>query len=106
MSWVYLVIAGLFECGFTTALRYVDETWPWKPIVLFLISSALSFFFLTLALRTLPLGTAYAVWTGLGAAGTVLIGLIWYNEPAETMRMVFLMLLIGSIVGLKLVSAH
>ena len=72
----------------------------------FLVSSALSFLFLTLAMRTLPLGTAYAVWTGIGAAGTVLVGLIWYNEPAETARLVFLLLLIGSIIGLKLVSAH
>jgi quaternary ammonium compound-resistance protein SugE len=105
MAWVYLLIAGAFECGFTTALRYVDETWPWKPIAIFLLCSALSFLFLTFALRTLPLGTAYAVWTGLGATGTVLIGLFFYNEPTDTMRVLFLMTLIGSIIGLKLVSA-
>jgi quaternary ammonium compound-resistance protein SugE len=105
MAWVYLLIAGAFECGFTTALRYVDQTWPWKPIAIFLFCSALSFFFLTLALRTLPLGTAYAVWTGLGATGTVLIGLFFYNEPTDAMRVLFLVTLIGSIIGLKLVSA-
>jgi quaternary ammonium compound-resistance protein SugE len=106
MAWVYLLIAGAFECGFTTALRYVDETWPWKPIALFLLCSALSFLFLTLSLRTLPLGTAYAVWTGLGATGTVIIGLIWYNEPMDAARVFFLATLIGSIIGLKLVSAQ
>jgi quaternary ammonium compound-resistance protein SugE len=106
MSWVYLVIAGLFECGFTTALRYVDASWPWRPIALFVLCAALSFFFLSLSLRTLPMGTAYAVWTGLGAAGTVLIGITWYNESTDTMRMLFLVLLLGSIAGLKLVSTH
>ncbi len=106
MSWVYLMIAGIFECGFTTALRYVDASWSWKPIIAFLLCAAASFFFLSLSLRTLPMGTAYAVWTGLGAAGTVLIGITWYDEPTDTMRMLFLMLLLGSIVGLKLVSTH
>jgi quaternary ammonium compound-resistance protein SugE len=104
MGWLYLIAAGLLECGFTTALRYIDATWPWKPIAVFLICSSLSFFFLALALRSIPLGTAYAVWTGLGAAGTVAIGLIWYHEPATTLRLVFLVMLISSIVGLKVVS--
>jgi quaternary ammonium compound-resistance protein SugE len=103
MAWLYLLAAGVFEIGFTTALRYVDETWPWRPITVFIISSALSFYFLTLSLRELPIGTAYAVWTGIGAAGTVLVGIFVYGEPTTALRLLFLSLLIASIIGLKLV---
>lgn len=106
MAWLYLLAAGFFEIGFTTALRYIDDTWPVKPIAAFILCATCSFYLLTLSLRTLPLGTAYAVWTGIGAAGTVLVGLIWYGEPAETARIVFLVLLIASIAGLKLVSVQ
>jgi quaternary ammonium compound-resistance protein SugE len=105
MAWIYLVAAGVFEIGFTTAMRYLDGL-RWQPLLAFIICAALSFTFLTMAIRTIPLGTAYAIWTGIGAAGTVIVGLIWYNEPAETARLVFLLLLIGSIIGLKLVSTH
>ncbi len=104
MAWVYLVLAGLFEIGFTTSMRYLDWSLkPW-PIVAFLVCSALSFGLLIAAMKSIPLGTAYAVWTGIGAAGTVLIGMVAYSEPAETVRILLLMLLIGSIIGLKLVS--
>jgi quaternary ammonium compound-resistance protein SugE len=106
MGWIYLLLAGLLEIGFTTALRFVDRSWPVIPIVTFAVLSVTSFVFLSLAIRTIPLGTAYAVWTGIGAAGTVLIGLAYFNEPMDTYRMLFLMLLIGSIVGLKFVSAQ
>ena len=104
MAWVYLVLAGLFEIGFTTSMRYMDWSLkPW-PIVAFLVCSALSFGLLIVAMRDIPLGTAYAVWTGIGDAGTVLIGILVYGEPAGTLRLLLLMLLIGSIIGLKLVS--
>jgi quaternary ammonium compound-resistance protein SugE len=106
MAWIYLILAGVFEIGFTTALRYVDKTWPILPILVFLVFSSASFLCLTLATRTIPLGTSYAVWTGIGAAGTAIVGLIWYNEPADTARLVFLAILVGSIAGLKLVSTH
>ena len=106
MGWVYLVLAGLFEIGFTTTMRYLG--WPLKPVPLlwFLVTSTLSFVLLIWAIKTIPLGTAYAVWTGIGAAGTVVVGIFYYGEPATALRLVFLMLLIGSIVGLKLVSAE
>jgi quaternary ammonium compound-resistance protein SugE len=105
MAWVHLFVAGLFEVGFTTALRYVNGLSAWRPILVFVLCAAASFTCLTLALRAIPLGTAYAIWTGLGAAGTVLIGLLFYGEPADLWRVLFLTLLITSIVGLKLVSA-
>jgi quaternary ammonium compound-resistance protein SugE len=105
MAWIYLLAAGVFEVGFTTAMRYLDGL-RWQPLLGFIICAGLSFMFLTMAIRTIPLGTAYAIWTGIGAAGTVIVGLIWYNEPAETARLVFLMLLIAAIIGLKLVSTH
>jgi quaternary ammonium compound-resistance protein SugE len=106
MAWIYLLLAGVFEVAFTTALRYIDQTWPWRPLALFVLSAACSFYFLSLSLRTLPLGTAYAVWTGIGAAGTVLVGLLFYDEPADALRLAFLTLLIAAIVGLKVVSPH
>jgi quaternary ammonium compound-resistance protein SugE len=104
MAWVYLLAAGLFEIGFTTALRYV--TWPPRPIPIlaFLVFSVSSFGLLVAAMKSIPIGTAYAVWTGIGAAGTVLVGLAFYDEPTTTLRLVFLTTLIASIVGLKLVS--
>ncbi len=104
MGWVYLFLAGLFEIGFTTSMRYLDWSLKFAPLLAFLVSSVLSFGLLIAAMKTIPLGTAYAVWTGIGAAGTALVGIFYYGEPAATLRLVFLLLLIGSIVGLKLVS--
>jgi len=86
-------------------MRYIDWSMRPLPIVAFLVFSTLSFCFLIAAMQTVALGTSYAVWTGIGAAGTALIGMLWYGEPAETLRLLFLFLLIASIVGLKLVSA-
>lgn len=106
MAWVYLVLAGLFEIAFTTSMRYMG--WPLKPwpLIAFLVTSTISFGLLFAATRSIPLGTAYAVWTGIGAAGTVLMGIVGYGEPADAVRLGLLVLLIGAIVGLKLVSAH
>ncbi len=104
MAWIYLLLAGLFEIAFTTSMRYIDWTFrPW-PIFWFLVFSTLSFGLLLLATRSIPLGTAYAVWTGIGAAGTTMVGMLYYGEPAETIRVLLLMTLIGSIVGLKLIA--
>ena len=104
MAWLYLLLAGVAEVGMTTAIRYI--TWPptaW-PIAAFVVSATISFALLVAATWTIPIGTAYAVWTGIGAAGTVVLGILWYDEPATILRLVFLTLLIGSIMGLKLVS--
>ena len=103
-AWLTLLMAGLFEVGFTTSLRYTDGFTKPLPTLVFLGAAGVSFYLLTKAAETIPLGTAYAVWTGIGAAGTVLIGLLDFGEPAAALRHVFLLLLIGSIIGLKLVS--
>jgi quaternary ammonium compound-resistance protein SugE len=107
MAWILLIIAGLFEVGFTSCLSKAKETsgstsmW-W--IVGFFVSLTLSMYLLYRATQTLPMGTAYAVWTGIGALGTVLMGIFVFNEPAEFWRVFFIFTLIASIVGLKFVS--
>ncbi|GCC52935.1 QacE family quaternary ammonium compound efflux SMR transporter [Chryseotalea sanaruensis] len=104
MSWIYLMIAGCFEVGFTTCLKLSNNFTNWKWSVAFFICISLSFHFLNESIKTIPLGTAYAVWTGIGAVGTVLIGIFIFKEPSDFWRIFFIMLLIGSIIGLKLVS--
>lgn len=104
MAWTSLIAAGLFEIGFTTFLKLsLGFTRLW-PSLGFFVCAAISFWLLTRAAMTIPLGTAYAVWTGIGACGTAIIGIAFFNDPAGTARLVFLILLIGSIIGLKLVS--
>ncbi len=105
MAWLYLIIAGFFEVGFTTCLKLSNNfTNRWWSLG-FLISISMSFYLLNKASQTIPLGTSYAVWTGIGAVGTVLIGIFFFDEPAYFWRIFFILLLIGSIIGLKLVSA-
>ncbi|MCG9911491.1 MAG: multidrug efflux SMR transporter [Flavobacteriales bacterium] len=107
MAWILLVIAGLFEVGFTTCLMKAKISTGMTHYVWlggFLVSLALSMILLYKASLTLPLGTAYAVWTGIGACGTVLVGILFFKEPADFWRMFFLVLLIGSIIGLKAVA--
>ena len=104
MSWLLLIFAGLFEVGFTTCLKLSDSfSKPW-PSLGFMLCAAISFWLLTKASQTIPLGTAYAVWSGIGALGTALVGIYAFGDPTSTWRLVFLTLLIGSIIGLKLAS--
>lgn len=105
-SWIYLFTAGFFEIGFTTCMKLSDGFSVILYTAGFLICAALSFYCLNKSLTTIPLGTAYAVWTGVGAFGTAIIGMIFFKDPVSVMRSVFLFLLIGSILGLKLVSAE
>ena len=105
MGWLMLVIAGCFEFGFTTCMKLSDGFTRLWPSIGFLICSVASFWFLSRATRTIPLGTAYAVWTGIGAFGTALIGIAAFKEPVSAGRIGFLALLLGSIIGLKLVSS-
>ena len=106
MAWFYLVIAGLFEVGFTTSLNLSKNfTNKWWALAFF-ISITLSFHFLNKAIQIIPMGTAYAVWTGIGAVGTVIVGMILFKEPSDFWRMFFIFLLVGSILGLKLVSSQ
>lgn len=104
MAWGLLVLAGLFEVGFTTCLKLSESFTKPIPSMGFLVCAILSFWLLTKAAETIPLGTAYAIWTGIGAFGTAVIGICFFGDPATTLRLVFLVLLIGSIIGLKLVS--
>ena len=105
MSWIWLILAGLLEVGFTTCLTLSQQFSRWQWVIGFLVCAVLSFFFLSLAIREIPMGTAYAVWTGIGAAGAVLTGIFYFQESADWKRLFCLALLILSIVGLKFVSA-
>jgi quaternary ammonium compound-resistance protein SugE len=106
MAWVYLIVAGLLEVGWALGLKQSEGFSKPLPSVLTIIGMVASFGFLSMALRTLPIGTAYAVWTGIGAVGTVLLGIIFFREPAEALRLVCLGLIVVGVVGLKFVSAH
>lgn len=107
MHWVLLVIAGLFETGFATCLGKARETTGSASalwITGFFMCLAISMYLLYKATNVLPIGTAYAVWTGIGAVGTVLVGMIVFKEPADFWRIFFIATLISSIAGLKIVS--
>jgi len=109
MNWLLLIIAGLFEVGFTTCLSKARETsgiTSAKWLIGFVISLTLSMYLLYRATRSLPMGTAYVVWTGIGAAGTVIMGLLFFNEPPNFWRLFFICTLVGSTIGLKLTSAE
>jgi quaternary ammonium compound-resistance protein SugE len=105
MAWIYLLCGGFFEVCATTALRYATSWTAYAAIAATATFGTLSLVCLQKSLAGIPLGTAYAVWTGIGAAGTALLGIAYFAEPASTLRLVFLVLLIGSILGLRLVSA-
>jgi len=104
MGWILIAIAGALEVTFTTAMKYADGFTKLVPSLIFLVAYAGSAWFLAQAVRTIPLGTAYAVWTGIGAVGTALIGIALFGEPATALRLMFLALIVIGIIGLKLVS--
>lgn len=106
MAWAILILGGLFEVGFTTCLRFTEgfRNLPWTAA--FLASVIASMALLEVAARSIPLGTAYAVWTGIGALGTVVIGMIWFGEPATLVRGVLILGLVACIAGLKLTAGH
>ena len=104
MAWTYLMFAGLFEVGFASTLKLTDNFTRLWPTLIFSICIILSFLLLNRALRDIPIGTAYAVWTGVGAAGTALVGILIYKEPATALRLFFLATLIASVIGLKVAT--
>lgn len=106
MSWIYLIIAGCLEIGFTTCLKLSNNFSNLKWGLGFLICATMSFVFLNKATVSLPLGTAYAVWTGIGAVGTVLVGIIFFKEPISFWRVFFITTLILSILGLKFIAEN
>jgi quaternary ammonium compound-resistance protein SugE len=104
MAWFWLILGGAFEVGFTTSLRFVDgfRNVPWT--IAFLVSVAISMGLLELASRSIPMGTAYAVWGGIGAIGTVIVGMLWFNEPTTTIRLLLILAIVAAIAGLKLTA--
>lgn len=106
MSWLYLLLAGLMEVGWAVGLKYTEGLTRFWPTLFTGVAIVASMIFLALALRTLPMGTAYAVWTGIGTIGTVVLGIILFSEPADLPRLACIGLIVAGIVGLKLVSGH
>ncbi|MDP3256938.1 quaternary ammonium compound efflux SMR transporter SugE [Bosea sp. (in: a-proteobacteria)] len=104
MAWLYPFIAGLFEIGWAIGLKYTQGFTRLVPTVLTLASMAVSLGLLGLALKSLPVGTAYAVWTGIGTVGTALLGIVLLGEPATALRLACIGLIVAGIVGLKLVA--
>jgi quaternary ammonium compound-resistance protein SugE len=104
MAWFWLILGGLFEVGFTTSLRFVEgfRNVPWT--IAFLVSVAISMALLELAARAIPMGTAYAVWGGIGAVGTVVVGILWFQEPASTIRVLLILAIVAAIAALKLTA--
>jgi len=106
MYWILLIIGGMFEFGFTTCLKFSDNFTKLWPTIGFIITSVLSFVFLNWSLKGIPLGTAYAVWTGIGAFGTAIIGIVIFKEPVTFLRLFFIFMIVASVIGLKLVSEN
>lgn len=104
MAWTLLVVAGLFEIAWAVGLKATEGFTRWWPSVGTLAAMLASVLLLALAVRTLPVGTAYAVWTGIGAAGTVLLGIVLYGEPATFARLACVGLILAGIVGLKVLG--
>jgi quaternary ammonium compound-resistance protein SugE len=104
MAWTILLIAGLMEVGWAIGLKYTEGFTRLVPSVLTLLSMLGSIVLLGLALKTLPIGTAYAVWTGIGAVGTATLGIILFGEPATALRLSSIGLIVAGIIGLKLVT--
>jgi quaternary ammonium compound-resistance protein SugE len=106
VAWILLLIAGAMETVFAVALKESDGFTRLWPSVIFAVASIVSFALLSLALRSLPVGTAYAVWTGIGAAGTALVGIVMLGEPRDILRLVSIALIIAGVVGLRLAGSH
>lgn len=104
MAWAYLTVAGLFEIAWAIGLKYSDGFSKPFPSLLTIVAMVLSVWLLALAMKTIPVGTAYAVWTGIGAIGVAVLGMVLFGESREVLRMACLFMIITGIIGLKLVS--
>ncbi len=105
MSWTILLIAGLFECAWAIGLKYTEGFSRFWPSAFTVTAMVISVVLLGIAMRNLPVGTAYAVWTGIGAVGTVILGIVLFSEPANAARLACVGLIVAGILGLKLTSA-
>ena len=101
MAWTYLLIAGVFEIIWATGLKYTDGFTQWWPSVVTVVSMGISMWFMALALRSIPMGTAYAIWTGIGAVGVAIMGMILFNESRDALRLLCILIIVGGIAGLK-----
>jgi len=104
MAWVFLAIAGLFECGWAIGLKYTEGFSRLWPSIFTVIAMIVSFQMLSLSMKWIPVGTAYAVWTGIGAAGVALLGMVLFGESREFARIVCLLLIVSGVIGLKVFS--
>lgn len=104
MAWLFLIFAGIFETAWAIGLKYTEGFTKLYPSLWTGISMLLSLYFLSLSLKTIPIGTAYAVWTGIGALGAFILGIVLFKEPMEFWRIFFISLLIISLLGLKTTS--
>ncbi|MEW6507832.1 MAG: quaternary ammonium compound efflux SMR transporter SugE [Bacteroidota bacterium] len=102
MAWIYILIASVFEISWAVGLKYSHGFTKLEPTIFTVITMILSYLFLSMGVKTLPIGTAYAVWTGIGAAGTALYGILFFNEPKELIRIFFIFLIVVGIIGLKI----
>lgn len=105
MNWIYLIIAGILEIGWAIGLKYTEGWSKLYPSLITVVLMIASFQFLSMALKTLPIGTAYAIWTGIGAVGTAILGMIIFDEPSDLSRILCILLIVVGIVGLKLTAA-
>lgn len=101
MAWFYLLIAGILEVVWAVAMKYSEGWTRLYPSLITLLAMAIGFYFLSLAMKELPMGTAYAVWTGIGTIGTVIYGVLYFKEPLDVIKIVCILLIISGIVGLK-----
>ncbi|MFF2857053.1 DMT family transporter [Peribacillus sp. NPDC058002] len=104
MAWVFLILAGLFEMFGVAMINKLHKDRNWQSLLLLFIGFGASFLFLAFAMKTLPMGTAYAIWTGIGASGGAIIGMLLYGESKDWRRVIFIAMVLGAAVGLKLVS--
>ena len=106
MAWLYLIIAGLLEVQWAVTMKYTEGFSKLWPSVFCVLGMAASVYFLALAQKTLPLGTSYAIWTGIGAVGAAVCGIILFNEPRDVARILCILLIVAGILGLKFTSGH
>lgn len=106
MKWLMLIIAGLLEMGWAIGLKYSQGFTKLIPSIFTIVGMIASFYFLSLALKSLPLGTAYAIWTGIGTVGTVTLGIILFKEPIDITRLICIGFIVVGIIGLKVASPH
>ncbi len=105
MAWLYLGIAGIFECAWVIGLKYTEGFTKLIPSVLTVLAMGVSLWLLSIAMKTIPVGTAYAMWTGIGAVGVAIMGMVLFDESRDIIRLLCLLLIVVGIVGLRMVSS-